>query len=78
MWFCGFIHRFGIASSVNAESWAAKLGLELVWDLSHRRLILEVESEVVPQPLEGDWDATSSSAIILHDIGYLLQTDWMV
>lgn len=41
------MHRTGLASSVNAELWAVKSGLELAWDLSYQRLIVEVDSKVV-------------------------------
>lgn len=37
----------GIFSSLRAELWAVKVGLELAWEKGFRRVLLEVDSQVV-------------------------------
>lgn len=43
----GFVHNIGVATAINAELWTVRSGLDLTWDLGFRRVVLEVDSEVI-------------------------------
>jgi len=47
MWLGGYSYMVGIFSSLRAELWAVKVGLELAWEKGFRRVLLEVDSQVV-------------------------------
>lgn len=46
-WPGDFSHNIGICSSVISELWDLKFGLELMWSLGYRCVIVEVDLEVV-------------------------------
>lgn len=64
-WLAAFASRVGICTSVKAELLAVKHGLELAWSLGYRRIIFEVDSQVVllilGKPVTGGMDP-----LVLH------------
>ncbi|PKI44606.1 hypothetical protein CRG98_034961 [Punica granatum] len=77
----GFAQNIGFANAVAAELWAVKSGLDMVWDLGVRRLVLEVDSEVVLtmlRVLQSNRDFAVWHEAILKDIRSLIQRDWTV
>ena len=43
-WIAGFARNLGVAPVLVAKQWGALSGLELAWDLRHRKVFLEVDS----------------------------------
>lgn len=75
-WLGGFIHHVGSSTSVRAELWVVRSGLEMAWDLGYRQVILEVDSEVVIRSLilwrrDMGWNESIS-----RDIYQLLAQNW--
>ncbi|PKI49381.1 hypothetical protein CRG98_030309 [Punica granatum] len=77
-WLGGFAQNIGITTSVLAELWAVKTGLELAWDLEVRKLILEVDSEVVYHLLQSNRDQPVGYGPLLRDICVLSHRDWSI
>ncbi|PKI59521.1 hypothetical protein CRG98_020049 [Punica granatum] len=46
-WIAGFAQKIGISTAVTAELWAVLTGLEMVWRLGHRQVVLELDFEVL-------------------------------
>ncbi|PKI38929.1 hypothetical protein CRG98_040701 [Punica granatum] len=46
-WLGGFVRNIGITTSITVELWVVKPSLELAWESGVRKVILEVNSEVV-------------------------------
>lgn len=44
-WQGDFMLNVGIATSIGAELWAVKSGLELAWDVSIQQLVMEMDLE---------------------------------
>ncbi|PKI62293.1 hypothetical protein CRG98_017294 [Punica granatum] len=60
------------------ESWPAKTGLDLAWELAVCRLILEVDSEIVACWLILQRGTGAWSDVILREIRRVMQRDWTV
>ncbi|PKI55928.1 hypothetical protein CRG98_023660 [Punica granatum] len=67
-----------ITTSISAELWAVKTGLEMAWDLGFRRISLEVDLETVVRLLRSSNVQACSNGALLRDIRSLLQRDWLV
>lgn len=46
-WLRGFAFHIGIDTSVGAELWAQRSGLELAWSLGYTKLLVETYSKTV-------------------------------
>lgn len=71
-WISGFVHFMGIASSICAELCTMMSRLETVWNLSFRKVILEVDYEIVAWTLSslcmlgrGNWTLLRETRKIL-------------
>lgn len=45
------MHNVGITTSIGAELWCVKSGLEMAWDLSFQKDVLELESEIMAKAI---------------------------
>ncbi|PKI64355.1 hypothetical protein CRG98_015215 [Punica granatum] len=77
-WLFGFAQHVGITCSFSAELWAVRTGLQLAWDLGHRKVILEVDSAAVVHLLQTMQDSASTNGALLQDIRSLLDWYWSV
>ncbi|PKI65945.1 hypothetical protein CRG98_013665 [Punica granatum] len=77
-WMGGFMLNIGIASSMAAELWGARDGLELAWDMDYPRLILEIDSASVRDSMVGQEAGAPPLRPLLSDIRGLLARDWEI
>ncbi|PKI40487.1 hypothetical protein CRG98_039123 [Punica granatum] len=77
-WLGGFSQNIGITTSIAAELWAVKMGLELAWDLGVTKLILEVDFEVVCHFLRSNHNDVGGNKALLRDIRALLLHEWLI
>ncbi|CAL1361155.1 unnamed protein product [Linum trigynum] len=77
-WLGGFVSSLGTCSAALAELWAIYHGLKLGWNLGHRTLIIESDSQVAIQLVNNRLDPLHPYASILSAIRRKIAQDWVV
>lgn len=62
------MHNVGITTSIGAELWCVKSGLEMAWDLSFQKDVLELESEIMAKAIITKRGSLASHGGVLADI----------
>ena len=65
--------KFGIASSVTAELWALKDGLQLAFQLGISHILVELDAKIVVDLLHSSKAPINSFSSLLNDCRYLLR-----
>ena len=63
-WVAGFTYMIGTCSSTRAELWGVFTGLNFVWNLGLRKIILEVDSKSVAELIEKGCDESNASIVL--------------
>jgi ribonuclease HI len=67
-----------VFQSEGAEHLGLLKGLNWVWNLGLRKIILEVDSKSVAELIEKGCDESKPNASIVHSIRYMLAREWTV
>ncbi|KAK9265995.1 hypothetical protein L1049_012495 [Liquidambar formosana] len=78
VWLKGFYHHIGSTTSVCAELWAIRDGLQLAWSMGHRHVILQLDAQIVISLLTQQMAPTPWHLTLVTDCRSLLQRDWQV
>ncbi|KAF7810226.1 putative ribonuclease H protein At1g65750 family [Senna tora] len=77
-WVTGFSKRLGRGDAFQAEVWGCLTGLRLAWDLKLPKVILELDSSMVFQFIQGNLDKNHKLYALAIEIKDLLSRDWLV
>ena len=75
-WLMGFSLNIGYCTSVMAELWAVFKGLEQVWHLGYKHVVLDVDSKEVNDLLLSHFSSQWRYGLLLAKCLCLLQMNW--
>ena len=75
-WLGGFTSKLGICNALTVELWGVLHGLNLAWELGFRKIILEIDSQVVTFVLNKKTCPFPKIRSLLLDYFVLLRRDW--
>ncbi|XP_061373781.1 uncharacterized protein LOC133316100 [Gastrolobium bilobum] len=78
LWLKGFAKRLGACNSMKAENWGMLLGLQMAWDLGHRRVIIEGDSQAALNLINEGVAGNHPLAGLIRRIGQIRSWDWQV
>lgn len=77
-WIKGFTYNIGICITEEAELWDVWKGLQITWQLGHKKVMVGVDSEIVVKWLHSVGTPSSSSFNLVYKCQNLLAKDWKV
>lgn len=75
-WIVGFSQNLGICSVHEAEEWAVLKGLQFVWDMGFKNVILESDSKLIIDRLHEDETSFQQGSMVLQHIKSMLTFQW--
>ncbi|KAK9285069.1 hypothetical protein L1049_024254 [Liquidambar formosana] len=78
VWLKGFYRHIGRTTSVCAELWAIRDGLQLAWSMGYCHVILQLDAQIVISLLTQQMASTPWHLTLVTDCKSLLQRDWQV